>query len=162
MASRRAHLRALGYLGRLGDSAVVPPADNTAPTAWEQISGIPGATLADLWDIAWSGNVTPDVVNAINAQTAAQIQQASGGTISAADALAQAQQSTNQALTTFTAPGGFGITWTGAAPGQPGFGTALANAALAPVAPAVSWIGEFWPLLALGGIGVLWWIAKRK
>ena len=159
MASRRAHLRALGYLGRLGDSAVIPPPDNAAPSAWTQITGIPGTSLWDLIENMATGNLTQDQVNAAIGNNAAEYVQAG---MSPAAAQAQATSDVNAALSTFTAPGGLDLTWTGALPSQPGFGTAALTAAAGAGTGAVSWLASYWPLVALGGVGLVWWLVKRK
>lgn len=160
MSSRRAQLRALGYLGRLGDTSTPPP-DNSAPNAWTEITGIPGTdSLADLLANAFTGNLAPDQQAALTQQEQQELVQA-GAT--PASAQAQANADVNAALTTFTGPGGFGISWTGAAPNQPGFGTALVNTAgnaIAPVTNTLGWIAQYWPWLALGGIG-LYFVAKK-
>jgi hypothetical protein len=155
MASRRAQLRALGYLG---DSGVVPPPNNAAPNAWTQITGIPGTqTLEDLLTNAWTGNLTQDQVDALNQQNAASLVQAG---MPAEQAAAQAATDTNAVLSTFAAPGGLDLTWTGALPSQPGFATAAASAVAAPVASGFAWLSQYWPWLALGGIG-LWWASRE-
>lgn len=158
MASRRARLRALGYFGRLGDSAVIPPPDNSAPNAWTQIAGIPGTdTFADLLANMFTGNLTQDQVNALQQQETASLVQAG---MPAGTAAQQAAADTNATLATFAAPGGLDLTWTGALPSQGGFGTAAASAVAAPAVDAFSWLSQYWPWLALGGIG-LWWASRE-
>lgn len=160
MASRRAQLRALGYLGRLGDTSTPPP-DIAAPNAWTQFTGIPGtASLEDLLANALTGNLTADQQAALTQGETQNLVQAG---MTPAAAQAQANADVNAALTTFTGPGGFGITWTGAAPNQPGFGAALVNTAagaIAPVSNTLGWLAQYWPWLALGGIG-LFFVAKK-
>jgi hypothetical protein len=77
---------------------------------------IPGSSLYDLLYNAATGNVSQDQADAIAAQNAAAIVQASGGTISPAQATAQATSDVADTLDTFNGPGAFGIDWTGAAP----------------------------------------------
>jgi len=76
--------------------------------------------LNDEW-YALHGVVPPDTKAAIIQGEAGGLVQASAGNMSQADALAQANSDVNTALDTFSAPGAFGITWTGANPDASSF-----------------------------------------
>jgi len=99
---------------------------------------------------AATGNISPDQKAAIVQANANGLIQASAGKMSQSDALAQATSDVNATLDTFTAPGGLGITWTGA---QPGGTDWLSQLGVDITSPST------WPLwawaLVLGGGGLI-------
>jgi hypothetical protein len=123
-------------------AAPPPPSASGAPAA---SSSIPGSTIADYAYNAATGNLTQSQVQAITAQNTAAYVQA-GMDPSAASA--QAAADVDSALSTYTGPGAFGVTWTGAQPSSSTWASALnpANWFTNPDG-SINW-------LLVGGIGV--------
>lgn len=124
---------------------------------------IPGSTPGDILYNAVYGNISPNQqANLVNQEQAELV----AGGLDPTTAATTASSDVTETLDTYTGPGGFGVTWTGAAPDQPGFPTAAANAvaaaagnALLPTLSAVpSWV--WW---AAGGAGalILFGVVKR-
>ena len=124
---------------------------------------IPGSTPGDILYNAVYGNLSPNQQANLVSQEQAQLVTA-GATPS--DATTTANTDVSETLDSFTGPGGFGVTWTGAAPDQPGFPTAaadaVANAASNALLPTLSAVPS-WVWWAAGGIGglILFGIVKR-
>jgi hypothetical protein len=116
---------------------------------------IPGSNAGDVLYNAAYGNLSPNQVAQQTAQEQAQLVQAG---MAPAAASTQATSDVDDALSTYSGPGGAGVTWTGALPSQPGFPTAAANAAgnaifnaVAPTAAAI----PTWAWYAAGAVGAL-------
>ncbi len=102
---------------------------------------VPGGGVGGVVYNAATGDVSP-------AQKAALVQQGAASLVAAgADpgtAAAQAESDVSDTLDTFSGPGAFGVTWTGA------------NPATNAVGSTGSWLADNWAWLALGGVGIVW------
>lgn len=124
---------------------------------------IPGSSAGDVLYNAIFGNLSPAQQASLVSQEQASLVQAGAAP---AQATEQAQSDVTQTLDTFTAPGAFGVTWTGAAPDQSGFpaaavsaaGSAIANTVAPTLGAIPSW---FWWAAGIGG-GVLLFVEARK
>lgn len=106
--------------------------------------------LNNLAQNAATGNLTQDQVQqAVAAETASNI--AAGA--SPADASAQAATDVSNTLATFSAPGAFGITWTGALPSSSSWPSALLDSIL-PGAGGGTGL-PLWAWIAILGVGGL-------
>jgi hypothetical protein len=95
-------------------SPTVPaPSAPSAPSAPASAGFIPGSSVADYLYNAETGNLTQNQVQAIAAQNTQSYIQAGADPNTAS---AQASADVNAALSTFSAPGAFGVQWTGALP----------------------------------------------
>jgi hypothetical protein len=88
---------------------------------------VPGSSVTDVLSNAVTGNATAAQKQAMVQQVTAQYVQSG---MDPATAQAQAQQDVTTALKTFTGPGAFGVTWTGADPTSPTFAQAAGSQAL--------------------------------
>ena len=148
---RRARL----LLGQAG-AATIAPAGTAATLSLAQsvsswLSSLP--SFSDFLYNAATGNLSQNQVDQLQAEEQAALVKAGA---SPAAATQQAQQDVSAVLATFTAPGAFGITWTGAAPGGPNWLTQAAD----DTAGGLSWLEANWPWLALGAVGI-WWFSKQ-
>jgi hypothetical protein len=167
--SRRSQLR-LGRLGQQGDSLAATvigsiaggpayvglQAARLAQTYGSSVAPVP-STVSDLAYNAVTGNLSQAQVNA-QIQQEAQALQATG--LDPATAQTQATQVVNSALASVTLPGAFGITWTGALPGTPGWSAALLAPAEQTTSDLSDWLTSNWWILALGGVGLLWFLKR--
>ena len=108
-------------------------------------------SLSDLLYNAWTGNVSPGQVQSLQQSETSSLIQAGADPNTAA---AQAATDVNTTLATFTGSGGLGLSWTGALPGGPSFGSALA----AKVKAATDFLSSHWILIigALVALGALY------
>jgi hypothetical protein len=154
---------------RLGDipsdynAAITGYTGAPIPASGDSSFFVPGSSVGDVLYNAVYGNLSPNQQANLVAQEQASLVQA--GTPPAA-AVQQAQTDVTDTLDTVTAPGAFGVTWTGAAPDQPGFPSAAASAAGSAIAntlvPTLSAIPS-WAWWVGGGIGALFlFFAVRK
>lgn len=118
-------------------------------------TGATTSSWADLLYNAETGNVSPDQKNQLQQQEQQGLVTAGMTPTSAAD---QAASDVNTALDTYSGPGAFGVTWTGAQPGGPNWVTELASSA----ANALGASSGTWIWWALGGIGALWLLTRAK
>lgn len=111
-----------------------------------------GDSLYDFFYNMVHGNISPD-------QQAQLVAQESDSLIAAGmpanQATTQAQSDVTRTLATVTAPGGLGITWTGAGPTSPGFGTAASSAVTSGLAAV-----PLWAWIAGGAVVVLLVVKK--
>lgn len=155
------HRRRL-LLGQNGSSVVLPWWQGIAsiPAAIFGLQNLPGpvgTTLNNALTNAATGNLTEDQVNTLKSQATQSLIQTG---VDPNTAQAQASTVVDQALASVTAPGAFGVTWTGAAPSSPNWLTAGITQTAQPATDILTWLEQNWPWLAIGGIGV-WWLAKR-
>jgi hypothetical protein len=152
---RRARL----MLGQAGVSTIAPA--GTAATlalasgvsSW--LSSLP--SFSDFLANAATGNLSQNQIQQLQAEEQAALVKAGA---SSAAATQQSQQDVSAVLATFTAPGAFGITWTGAAPGGADWLTQAESDITGGTSDAGDWLSTYWPWLAIAGIGA-WWISKQ-
>jgi hypothetical protein len=108
---------------------------------------------------AATGNVSQDQFQQLVNQEAQSLVQAGMDPVSAQ---AQANQDVTATLNSATLPGGFGVTWTGAAPTSETFTSAAESAAAGAVTGSSiwDWLATNWPYLAAGLVGI--WFLSRE
>jgi hypothetical protein len=99
------------------------------------------SSISSFFQNAVTGNLSDSQVQSLTDQETQSLIQAG---MDPASAAAQAAADQNAALSTFTGTGGLNLSWTGALPSQPGFGSA-----------AGSWLTTYGPYLLVGATALV-------